>query len=214
MAYSRWAALPLLAVYLVVAITFARSSAFSPLPPNPAEPPADRTGALLSYASTIFGASAGWALFAADYSVYQPPDSSPRVVFSATFAGVYLPLALPQLLGAAVSTGVISSEVCRAAYDGAGVGGVLAQVLVPDGGLGRFGEFCMVVLALSIVANNCPIVYSLGFACQVLSGRAQRVPSRWCLVNPGGDVVTDKVNRICLGVGWHGCVSCHRDSRV
>lgn len=180
MAYSRWAGGPLIAVYLVVAITFARSSNFSPLPPNPAELPADRTGALLSYASTIFGASAGWALFAADYSVYQPPESSPRVVFSATFAGVYLPLALPQLLGAAVSTGVMSSEAYRAAYDAAGVGGVLAQVLLP--GLGRFGEFCMVVLALSIVANNCPIVYSLGFACQVLSGRAQRVPSRFCLV--------------------------------
>lgn len=197
MAYSRWAVLPLLAVYLVVAITFARSPAFTPLPPLPSAPPADRTGALLSYASTIFGASAGWALFAADYSVYQPPDSSPRVVFSATFAGVYLPLALPQLLGAAVSTGVISSEVYRAAYDAAGVGGVLAQVLVPvPGGLGRFGEFCMVVLALSIVANNCPIVYSLGFACQLLTGRAQRVPSRCCLVDPGSDLLAD------MGVGF------------
>jgi len=39
-------------------------------------------------------------------------------------------------------------------YQSSGIGGLLAAVIVPP--LGRFGQFCLVVLALSIIANNCP----------------------------------------------------------
>lgn len=42
--------------------------------------------------------------------------------------------------------------------------------------LGTFGQFCLVVLALSIIANNCPNIYSVGLSLQFLAKRSQRVP--------------------------------------
>src|SRR5262249_48376251 len=54
------------------------------------------------------------------------------------------------------------------------VGGLLAQVLFPP--LGNFGKFCLVILALSIVGNNCPNIYSLTFSLQILTHYAQYIP--------------------------------------
>jgi purine-cytosine permease-like protein len=45
-----------------------------------------------------------------------------------------------------------------AAYASGSVGGLLGAVLAPVGG---FGKFCLVLLALSIVANNIPNNYSV-----------------------------------------------------
>lgn len=47
-------------------------------------------------------------------------------------------------------------------YDEEKVGGLLAAVLIPP--LGGFGKFCLVMLALSIIANNCPNVSQPAFA--------------------------------------------------
>ena len=71
-------------------------------------------------------------------------------------------------------TAASSNPVYQAAYNESKVGGVLAAVLVPP--LGRFGEFCLVVMALSIIANNCPNIYSVSLSMQVLARGTQRVP--------------------------------------
>src|SRR5438067_2632691 len=57
-------------------------------------------------------------------------------------------------------------------YKSAGGGDLLVAVLKP---LGGFGSFLLVVLALSIVANNVPNAYSLGLSMQVLGKSFQRV---------------------------------------
>jgi purine-cytosine permease-like protein len=44
------------------------------------------------------------------------------------------------------------------AYNSGSIGGLLGQALSPAGG---FGKFCLVLLALSIVANNIPNNYSV-----------------------------------------------------
>src|SRR5271170_276039 len=62
------------------------------------------------------------------------------------------------------------------AYNNGSVGGLLGAVLAPAGG---FGKFCLVLLALSIVANNIPNNYSLGLSAQVLGNWATKVP-RFC----------------------------------
>jgi purine-cytosine permease-like protein len=79
-----------------------------------------------------------------------------------------------ELLGAAVATAIIGDENYLAAYSDSGIGGLLSTVLRPA--LGRFGDFCNVVLALSIVASTCPVVYSVSFSLQALSQASQRVP--------------------------------------
>jgi purine-cytosine permease-like protein len=60
------------------------------------------------------------------------------------------------------------------AYRNDHVGGLLAQLLFPP--LGKFGEFCLVMLALGIVGSNCPNIYSLAFNLQVLARQTQRMP--------------------------------------
>lgn len=180
--YERWSWIPSFIIFLVVLGIFAHSGNFNaglPLATGPAE-----AGAVLSFAASVFGFATGWTSYAADYTVYQPFDRSRASVFFWTFGGLLFPLIFTELLGAAVATGIISNPAYSDAYLGSGVGGLLAQVLVPP--LGRFGEFCVVVLALSIIANNCPNIYSVSLSLQVLARTTERVPRFvWTAVGTG-----------------------------
>ncbi|KAI0435051.1 purine-cytosine permease [Xylaria sp. FL1042] len=170
--YERWSWIPSFIIFLVVLGLFAHSGNFNaglPLATGPAE-----AGAVLSFAASVFGFATGWTAYAADYTVYQPVDRSRASVFFWTFAGLSFPLVFTELLGAAIATGIPSVPAYSNAYSESGVGGLLAQVLVPR--LGRFGEFCVVVLALSIIANNCPNIYSVSLSLQVLAHSTERVP--------------------------------------
>ncbi|KAI0109090.1 purine-cytosine permease [Nemania sp. FL0031] len=180
--YERWSWIPSFIIFLVVLGVFAHSGNFHsglPLATGPAE-----AGAVLSFAASVFGFATGWAAYAADYTVYQPADSSRASVFFWTFGGLFFPLVFTELLGAAVASAITTNQAYSEAYSGSGVGGLLAQVLVPP--LGRFGEFCIVVLALSIIANNCPNIYSVSLSLQVLAHATERVPRFvWTAVGTG-----------------------------
>ena len=63
-----------------------------------------------------------------------------------TFFGLYLPVCFISILGAALMT--ITNPVYVAAYEDGSMGGLIAQVLTPWGG---FGKFLLVVLALSVM---------------------------------------------------------------
>ncbi|KAK8103916.1 purine-cytosine permease [Apiospora kogelbergensis] len=170
--YERWSWIPSFVIFLIVLGIFAHSGQFSsklPLATGAAE-----AGSILSFAASIYGYATGWTSYAADYTVYQPATTKPTKVFLWTFAGLFFPLCFTELLGAAVMTAASSNPVYQAAYNESKVGGVLAAVLVPP--LGRFGEFCLVVMALSIIANNCPNIYSVSLSMQVLARSTQRVP--------------------------------------
>ncbi|KAK2596973.1 hypothetical protein N8I77_012851 [Diaporthe amygdali] len=120
-----------------------------------------------------FGVS-GWTSMAADYAVYQPETRSRRSVFCWTFGGLIFPLVFTELLGTAVMTASVLDQGYADAYETNHIGGVLAKVLVPP--LGGFGKFCLVVLALSIIANNCPNIYSVSLSLQVLARQTERIP--------------------------------------
>ncbi len=170
--YERWSWIPCLIIFLIVAGEFGRSGKFNsllPLATGPAE-----AGAVLSFAASVFGFATGWTSYAADYTVYQPVDRSRLSIFLWTFGGLFFPLVFTEMLGSAVATATVLNQDFADAYTRAGIGGLLATVLVPS--LGRFGEFCVVVLALSIIANNCPNIYSVSLSLQVLARETQRVP--------------------------------------
>lgn len=115
--------------------------------------------------------------YAADYTVYQPVNTSRGKVFLWTFGGLIFPLLFTEMLGAAVGTAMSSNggeNVFIKGYETAGIGGLLAAVIVPS--LGKFGQFCLVILALSIIANNCPNIYSVGLSVQLLHRSTARVP--------------------------------------
>ncbi|KAK5631628.1 hypothetical protein RRF57_007342 [Xylaria bambusicola] len=170
--YEHWSWIPSFIIFLIVLGTFARSGNFNArlaLATGPAE-----AGAVLSFAASIFGFATSWTSIAADYTVYQPVGKPRALVFFWTLAGLLFPLVFTELLGAAVATGITTAPAYDGAYSDSGVGGLLAQVLIPP--LGRFGEFCIVVLALSVIANNCPNIYSVSLSLQVLAYGTERVP--------------------------------------
>lgn len=207
-AYERWSWAPVLIIFLIVLGVFAHSGEFNNLLPLKTGP--SEAGGVLSFAASVFGFATGWTSYAADYTVYQPVDRSRRSIFFWTFGGLFIALCFTELLGAAVATAMVYNEGYAEAYSNAHIGGLLAQVLVPR--LGRFGEFCVVILGLSIIGNNCPNLYSVSLTLQVLSEKTRRVPRFiWTLVStavyiaiaiPGYDHFESALESFMLVIGY------------
>ena len=171
--YEFWSWIPSFIIFLIVLGEFAHSGKFSNLPMQSGTA---EVGSILSFAASVFGFGTGWTSYAADYTVYQPMTVSRIKTFVWTYAGLIFPLCFTEMLGLAVATATLDPVDTSYAdgYKNAGIGGLLAAVLFPP--LGRFGAFCLVVLALSIIANNCPNIYSLTFSLQVMARWTQAVP--------------------------------------
>ncbi|KAG0701770.1 permease for cytosine/purines, uracil, thiamine, allantoin-domain-containing protein [Suillus ampliporus] len=118
---------------------------------------------ILSFGGIIFGSFTGWAPVAADFNCRLPANTPPMRVFLLTFFGLFIPICFVEILGAALMT--IADPAYVAAFGGGSTGGLVAQVLSP---WGHFGQFILVLLALSVVANNIPNTYSAGLSMQAL----------------------------------------------
>jgi purine-cytosine permease-like protein len=126
--------------------------------------------AFVSFGGAVYGFAAGWSAYAADYNVNQPEEVPAHRLFWLTFLGVAIPCTFLEILGMAVTT----------VYKGLDGGTLLAAAVQP---LGSFGTFLLVLLALSVVANNIPNDYSLGLSMQVLGRPFQRINrSVWALI--------------------------------
>lgn len=169
---------PCFIIFLIVLGEFAHHGSFENLPMGHGE---GEAGSILSFAASVFGFATGWSSYASDYTCYQPVNTSRLKVFVYVFIGLLFPLCFTEMLGLAVATATVNDPAFAEAYANDAVGGLLHQVLVPP--LGGFGKFCLVILALSIVGNNCPNIYSLTFSLQILTRYAQKVPRfLWTLV--------------------------------
>ncbi|PGH12457.1 hypothetical protein AJ79_04293 [Helicocarpus griseus UAMH5409] len=169
--YESYCWIPAFIVFIIVLGTFAHSGDFDNLP---LEVGASEAASVLSFASAVFGFATGWTTMSADYCVYQPTTVSRKKIFATVFCGLLPALIFTQSLGLAISTATVNNPGYAKAYNENHVGGLLAHVLFPP--LGDFGKFCLVILALSIVGNNCPNIYSLGFSLQILLSQTGRVP--------------------------------------
>ena len=169
--YEFWAWIPCFIVFLIVLGEFAHSGNFVNIPMPSGGP---ETGSILSFAASIFGFATGWTSYAADYTVYQPANVNRIKVFFWTWGGLIVPLLFTQMLGLAVATATTANPDYAKGYEDGHIGGLLAAVLFPP--LGDFGKFCLVILSLGIIANNCPNIYSMTFSLQLLTRYAQAVP--------------------------------------
>ena len=156
--YERWAWIPIAAIFVIMLIV--AGPKFS-IAATPAFGLAE-VAAFISFGGAVYGFATGWSSYAADYNVNQPEDTSASGIFWMTFLGVAIPCIILEIFGMALTI----------AYKGVGGGDLLSAVLQP---LGAFGTFCLVLLALSIIANNIPNDYSLGLCVQVLDKGLQRV---------------------------------------
>ncbi len=125
----------------------------------------------ITFGGTVYGFATGWSSYAADYNVNQPEDTPASRVFWLTFLGVFIPCVLLETLGMLFTTNSAWGTI----FNNNGGGALMSAVVSP---LGGFGTLILVLLALSVIANNIPNDYSLGLSIQVWGRPFQRVP-RW-----------------------------------
>ncbi|KAJ7306931.1 putative cytosine-purine permease [Mycena albidolilacea] len=171
--YEKWSWIPTAITFVILLGCAAKHLVNVPMGTGQAE-----ASNVLSFMGVIFGFAIGWVSLASDYNVYQPASTPAWKTFAWTYAGLIFPLVLIQWLGAAlmaVAGGPApSNDAWTAAYEADELGGLLGAVLIPV--VGNFGRFCMVLLVLSVVANNIINVYSMGLSISVVGIWLAKVP--------------------------------------
>jgi NCS1 nucleoside transporter family len=167
--YERYAWIPMALIFLLFAVL---SVPHVVIVPGPAWSMAT-LASFVSFGGSVYGFATGWSSYAADYNVNQPENTSVSRVFWLTFLGVTIPCVLLEILGVVLTT--------IPAYAKANGGGDLVAAVANP--LGIFGKLLLVLLALSVIANNIPNDYSLGLSIQVLGKSFQRVDRAiWTLI--------------------------------
>lgn len=179
--YERYSAIPNVIICFVIIARLKIEGDFTPSPTKVFDN-SENIGNILTYISIVFGFVAGWTPSTADYTVYKPSDTPPLKVFWAMVMGLSFPCLFTMILGAAMGATTFSNESLAQAYEETSIGGLCYGILV-ENSLGKFGKFCCVLLALSLIANNLPGSYSLSLSAQAIWSRFARIPRLlWCVV--------------------------------
>ncbi|KAI0037227.1 NCS cytosine-purine permease [Vararia minispora EC-137] len=153
--YERLAWLPMLVVFCV-AVGVSRHDFANTASAEPAT-----AAGVLGYIAT----AAGFTLTYSPFGIWR--------IFIYAWLGLTLPIVLVQCLGTAVAVAAPGVPSWNAAYKDDNVGGIIAAMLSPVGG---FGKFLLVVLSLSVTANLAPTLYSICFAMQTFIPPLVNVP--------------------------------------
>ncbi|KAF2118701.1 purine-cytosine permease FCY21 [Lophiotrema nucula] len=157
--YERWAWIPAL-----IAIIIATGCGAKHLADQVDVPPATASQ-ILGFAGLIAGFMLPWAALASDFSTYMHPKSPSFRIAVYTYTGLALPTILLMVLGAAIGGAVPNIPDWQAGYDTNSASGVLAAMLLPAGG---FGRFTTVILAFSMLGNLAATMYSVTLNFQML----------------------------------------------
>ena len=175
--FRRWAWIPQLIVLLVLVGT--ASPKFDTTTQSTGDS-ATINANRLTYFSLCLSAPVSWAAAASDYYVYYPETTAKWKTFTMTLTGLFLSFAFVYIIGVGLGTGVANNQDWSDAY--AISSGAL--ILAGYNGVGNFGKFCGVVVALGVIANNIPGTYSAALGFQML-GRYLKMMPRWfwtCIV--------------------------------
>ncbi|KAJ8132955.1 hypothetical protein O1611_g675 [Lasiodiplodia mahajangana] len=140
---------------------------------NQQEVPAATASQVLSYAGLIAGYFITFGGTASDFSIYHDPKASLRKVFTYIYLGIFTPSVPLLILGAAMGGAVPVVTGWTEAYESYGTGGVMAAMLEPAGG---FGKFVLVLLALSVIGNIGISMYPVALNLQMLVPAFTKVP--------------------------------------
>ncbi|KAI1352697.1 permease for cytosine/purines, uracil, thiamine, allantoin-domain-containing protein [Xylaria sp. FL0043] len=165
--YERFAWIPAL-----LAIVIATGSGGSHLSQQVAAPVATPRG-VFSLGMSIASYMIPFAGLASDFTTYLNPKFPSWKLFLYGFAGLTLPTIPLMILGAAIGGAIANVPAWENGYEMNSVGGVLAAMLLPTGG---FGKFVVVALSLSLLGNNAATMYSITLNFQILVPQLVRVP--------------------------------------
>jgi purine-cytosine permease-like protein len=128
----------------------------------------------LSFFSLCFYVPNSWAAAASDFYVYYPERTSRVKVFLLTVVGLTMSFTLVYLVAIGLATGLVDNKAWSDA-NAISTGALIVAAYEP---LHGFGRFCSVVIALGVIANSTPSLYSASLGCQVLGRYTKAVP-RW-----------------------------------
>ncbi|KAF2206528.1 hypothetical protein CERZMDRAFT_52979 [Cercospora zeae-maydis SCOH1-5] len=128
---------------------------------------------VLSFGALIAGFLIPWAALSSDFATYMPPQTPRLKVFGYTYIGLFLPTVPLMVLGAAIGGAVPNVPSWQAGYQQTSVGGVLAAMLQPAGG---FGKFLVVILSLTLIGNLAATMYAITLNFQLLIPCLVHVP--------------------------------------
>lgn len=170
--YEKWSFIPNAAVFIAIICRMAMLGNFTwgDMKGGPTT-----AGNVLSFGGAVYGFATGWTTYASDYTVYQPRNANSTKIFFAILAGLWTPILFTMILGTACATGTLSNTRWAELYKTKSVGGLVYAVLVEDS-LHGFGQFLMVVLSLSTIANNIPNMYSIALSAQAIHPIFEKVP--------------------------------------
>ncbi|KAI0479011.1 cytosine-purine permease [Xylariaceae sp. FL0804] len=168
--WERWQWLPNLAAILVAVGCGGRHLAQQR---QAAETPPATPAQVLSYGGLIAGYFLTFGGTVSDFSIYHDPGAPMRKVFAYLYLGIWAPSVPLLVLGAAMGASVPVVPGWSEAYDAYGAGGVLAVMLQPAGG---FGKFVLVLLALSVVGQIAISMYSVAINLQLVVPAFTKVP--------------------------------------
>jgi NCS1 nucleoside transporter family len=165
--YERWAWIPALVALIIVAGCGGKSLK-NQVDAAPATAPQ-----ILSFGGLVAGFMLPWAALASDFSTYMHPSAPPLRIAAYTYVGLALPTVLLMTLGAAMGGAVPNIPSWEAGYEQNAASGVLAAMLSPAGG---FGRFITVILGFSMLGNLAATMYSISLNLQMLVPWLFRIP--------------------------------------
>lgn len=165
--YERWAWIPAL-IALIIATGCGGKGLSQQVEAAPATAPQ-----ILSFGGLVAGFMLPWAALASDFSTYMHPKAPPMRIAAYTYVGLALPTILLMTLGAAMGGATPDIPDWEAGYDINAASGVLAAMLHPAGG---FGRFVTVILGFSMLGNLAATMYSITLNLQMLVPWLFRIP--------------------------------------
>ncbi|KDR68333.1 hypothetical protein GALMADRAFT_256960 [Galerina marginata CBS 339.88] len=142
----------------------------STMPPVPSASAAQ----VLSFTSFVASSLISWCTFTPDYGVYHESTASTLKIFVYVYFGFLTPSISWHMLGAAFAAAAPGIPSWQSGFEeGNNVGGLLAAVLAPAGG---FGKFLLVLIALSTSCACAPTMYTFGMSFMAITPFFARVP--------------------------------------
>ncbi|KAF2640517.1 hypothetical protein P280DRAFT_320771 [Massarina eburnea CBS 473.64] len=128
---------------------------------------------ILGFGGLVASFMLPWAALASDFSTYMHPKAPTLRIALYTYVGLALPTILLMTLGAAIGGATPNVEAWMAGYETNAASGVLAAMMHPAGG---FGRFVTVILAFSMLGNLSATMYSVTLNFQMFIPWTFRVP--------------------------------------
>lgn len=171
--YERWAWVPqAIALFILVGSAGPKFDTTAESIGNRETINADR----LTFLSLCLSAPVAWGATSSDFYVYFPETTSKMKTFLMTLLGLVLSNSFVYLLGVGLGSGIATNQSWSDAYEVSSG----ALILAGYDGLGGFGKFLGVIIAIGLIANNIPGTYAAALNIQMCGRYAAMVP-RWVL---------------------------------